>query len=426
MGLDASIYGRTAPKSVADFDREAYAVDDARSRQQFNALQALSAQAKLDEYQSATERGNKLRQFRTGLAGKTEDEFIQAHRAAGYYPEAGELEEGMLKRRKTEAEIGEKKAQAGKETALGAKAFGDAQSDALKRYRGALDFIDTPDGAARWMRAQFADPLIADHMQSLGTADEAATRIPRDPQAFAQWRQQAGMGMDRWMEQQRLAATQQETGRHNRVSETQTALRDRQTNERGVASSSAAQFVPVDGVGLFVGDKRTGTVRPVTTQDGQPVKPQKALTEGQAKANLFGSRMAEADRLINNLAAEGTSAPSIPQQLTGGQGLTGMAATAAANPQEQQVDQAQRDFINAVLRRESGAAIAASEFENARRQYFVQPGDAKQVIAQKARNRQLATQGMLAEVPEDRRMPASPAAGTKPATGFKYLGKEGG
>lgn len=58
------------------------------------------------------------------------------------------------------------------------------------------------------------------------------------------------------------------------------------------------------------------------------------------------------------------------------------------NAQFQEFEQAQRNFINAVLRRESGAAIADSEFENARRQYFPQPGDSPEVIRQKDRNRQ--------------------------------------
>ena len=63
-------------------------------------------------------------------------------------------------------------------------------------------------------------------------------------------------------------------------------------------------------------------------------------------------------------------------------------------------EQAQRDFVNAVLRRESGAVIAESEFANAQKQYFPQPGDSAAVEKlQKARNRQIAIQGLLAEVP---------------------------
>lgn len=163
------------------------------------------------------------------------------------------------------------------------------------------------------------------------------------------------------------------------------------------------QFITVEGVGLYVGDKRTGSARPVMDQNGQPVVPNKPLTEGQAKANLFGTRMQEADQIIGSLAAQGVSSPSLPQEMTGGAGMTGRMATAAATPQQQQVDQAQRNFINAVLRRESGAAISPNEFDSARLQYFVQPGDSPQVIAQKARNRQTAIGGMLAEVPDGKR-----------------------
>ena len=54
-----------------------------------------------------------------------------------------------------------------------------------------------------------------------------------------------------------------------------------------------------------------------------------------------------------------------------------------------QIEQAQRDFINAALRRESGAAIAESEFENARLQYFPQPGDTQEVVKQKQKNREM-------------------------------------
>ena len=64
------------------------------------------------------------------------------------------------------------------------------------------------------------------------------------------------------------------------------------------------------------------------------------------------------------------------------------------SPEYQQAKQARDDFINAQLRRESGAAIAPSEYTNADRQYFPQPGDGPEVLAQKAKNRALAVEGM--------------------------------
>jgi hypothetical protein len=61
----------------------------------------------------------------------------------------------------------------------------------------------------------------------------------------------------------------------------------------------------------------------------------------------------------------------------------------------QSFSQAQRDFINAQLRRESGAVISPEEFKNAERQYFPTPGDSPQVIKQKENNRQIAIDAMV-------------------------------
>jgi hypothetical protein len=56
--------------------------------------------------------------------------------------------------------------------------------------------------------------------------------------------------------------------------------------------------------------------------------------------------------------------------------------------------QAQRAFTEARLRKDSGAAIPESEFENDRRTYFVQPGDTPETIAQKARGRAQVLAGL--------------------------------
>lgn len=70
----------------------------------------------------------------------------------------------------------------------------------------------------------------------------------------------------------------------------------------------------------------------------------------------------------------------------------------AFETQEQKLqEQAERNFINAVLRRESGAAIAPSEFDNAAKQYFPRSGDGPEVLAQKLRNRQQVIESFKAE-----------------------------
>lgn len=55
----------------------------------------------------------------------------------------------------------------------------------------------------------------------------------------------------------------------------------------------------------------------------------------------------------------------------------------------QQYMQAARNFINAKLRRESGAVISPTEFSEARKQYLPQPGDSPEVLSQKKDNRDL-------------------------------------
>ena len=83
------------------------------------------------------------------------------------------------------------------------------------------------------------------------------------------------------------------------------------------------------------------------------------------------------------------------------QGVLGaVGARELQDPKYQKLDQAKRDFVNAVLRRESGAAINKDEFDNANVQYFPQPGDSPQVIEQKRQNRTNAIASMKASAGE--------------------------
>ena len=172
----------------------------------------------------------------------------------------------------------------------------------------------------------------------------------------------------------------------------------------------------------MVVDTRGGTASPVMA-GGVPIGPKdKALTDAQAKALLFSNRMEASDSIIGGLASGGTNA-TIPGMM--GTGNANSIINAFAPADQQQLSQAKRDFVNAVLRRESGAVIAPSEFANADRQYFPQIGDSAQVRAQKAANRKAAIEGIKAEVPKtyagpDRRAPST--GGT--STGFRVLGVE--
>lgn len=131
----------------------------------------------------------------------------------------------------------------------------------------------------------------------------------------------------------------------------------------------------------------------------------KPPTEGQAKALMFGTRMQVADEVLADLEKQGARMPSLTKMAVEQTPIIGPALGMAANATvasaaQQQVEQAQRDFINAVLRRESGAVISPQEFANAAQQYFPRPGDSPAVLRQKAANRRTAIAGMRAEFGE--------------------------
>lgn len=124
-----------------------------------------------------------------------------------------------------------------------------------------------------------------------------------------------------------------------------------------------------------------------------------APTEFQGKAAMFGNRAAEADKIISGLDGKySPSAINTKKALGNVWGIGGAlesVGNAALPANAQKAEQAERDFVNAVLRLESGAAIGKDEFDNARKQYFPQPFDSAAVKKQKAENRARAIQGLM-------------------------------
>lgn len=113
----------------------------------------------------------------------------------------------------------------------------------------------------------------------------------------------------------------------------------------------------------------------------------KSPTADQSKAATFAARMDTSNDVISRLE----------NQFTGLTSQLGVVPEAFKSEDRKLMEQAQRDFINSVLRRESGAAISPTEFDSARQQYFPQPGDTKAVLDQKKQNRNIAIEGIQRE-----------------------------
>jgi hypothetical protein len=206
-------------------------------------------------------------------------------------------------------------------------------------------------------------------------------------------------------------------------------LRKAQAGEAGARAGLARAQADDARAGKFdagsgtVIDVRTGHATPVVdVTTGKPIggKASGGLNQEQANALGFGSRMQDANKVLEQLATQGTMRPgnvySSVSAIPGIGGVMGDLTNFTQSDAQQQVDQAQRNFINATLRRESGASISPGEFENARKQYFPQPGDKPGVLAQKASNRQRVIQSMFAAVPPNmRELPPLPGSTDAPA-----------
>jgi len=160
--------------------------------------------------------------------------------------------------------------------------------------------------------------------------------------------------------------------------------------------------------GMRQGYKAIGT-------DGQPytgdLTPRgKGLTEAQSKAFMFGNRMETSNAAFESLFdknGEPTYSPSFIASKRNAEKtwvvgeMLGAGANLFASDEDQLASQSMRDFINAVLRNESGAAIAEHEFTNAQAQYFPEVNDGAKVRQQKAENRAVAIATMKAAAGQD-------------------------
>lgn len=162
-----------------------------------------------------------------------------------------------------------------------------------------------------------------------------------------------------------------------------------------IKSGEVTQQVMPDGRVLLW--NKQGQWKEVIDKNGKPMisKPSvadKPLNESQGNSLMYGKRMQTANKILENLeSTNGT------WDIKGGNVLDRINPKGGSEDFKK-YEQAKRNFINAVLRKESGAAIGQDEFDSADKQYFPQIGDSEAVIKQKAANRRQVTNTMLSNV----------------------------
>ena len=143
------------------------------------------------------------------------------------------------------------------------------------------------------------------------------------------------------------------------------------------------------------------------------------LTEGQSKDMVYLRRGSEANALLdkyaNNLTMTGGDqgwrgiADSVVRGLPFGLG-EGAAANVAVSGERQQAEQAAKEFLSAILRKDTGAAITNQEIEIYGKTYLPQPGDSESTLQQKARARQVALEAIETGLGPERARLAMPTA----------------
>lgn len=410
MAIDAGIYQNflRPPKTVQEYDNEAMQAQD-------NALSLQAKRMQMGELQRKQADDDLFRNTARGF-GPDSSANYNALLKAGLVPQAQAYQKSVAEARDKTADADKKQSE-----------IIDAR---LRQSASLLSNVRTPEQYLAWHEGNHSDPVLGPLLASRGiTADQARKNIMEElqkPGGFEQLIQKSALGLDAFYNKIQEDARIAETGRHNLSTErtAQGQLGVAQGN-LGVArerlkfdkEQPKGQIVQTDNGPVLV-DPRTGDGRVVNGPDGQPLTGlTKPLNDSQSKALLFGSRAREANKVLAELEKSGTSA-SVPGSRAP---IIGGVIGALQGGNQQSLDQAKRDFMTAVLRRESGASIAPSEFDTADKQYFPQIGDSAQVKAQKARNRQLVIDGILTEVPEKQRGTLS-SPQVQPASGAPKIG----
>lgn len=176
---------------------------------------------------------------------------------------------------------------------------------------------------------------------------------------------------------------------------------------------------------VLVQQDKKGNLRKV--EGFAPKDTEKPLTEAQGNALGFGVRARDADKIMSELEASGVDVATLLNKTVGSVPVVG---NYAKSPEVQQIEQAQRNFVTAVLRKESGAAISAGEFETEAKKYFPQPGDSEKTRQQKADARKRAIE--VLQIQSGRELPevvkpvkeAAPTRAAKPEDAkLPYKGK---
>jgi hypothetical protein len=267
--------------------------------------------------------------------------------------------------------------------------------DAIKQL---VDAMITPDAEQRAadVAAKRAAAAKTTQEVALGQMQIAGRTVPDNPEDWKVWYANLTPEMKRQVpatyslaaadKVRRMGMTEaeRETARHNLATEQGADLTRQQTLEHQLATEAlTTRGQDITRAGQLLTDARQRELAELTREAQKLERENRPPSQAQHTVATYAARMDQAEKTFQ----------AIPQ--IGRWGASSLVPDWAKSTEAQQFDQATRNFINSVLRRESGAVISDAEFENALQQYIPQPSDTKEKLALKAENRAIVRQSFI-------------------------------
>lgn len=172
------------------------AIRNAQQEQELNAL-------KLTEGKRSAEESEALRNYLAGVSDLTSPE-VRTKLLTGFGKQGIELSKTLGEREKSATELATKRFELVK--------------NKTNYFRDALTTVNTPQDAQVWTAAIYADPDLGSTVTAMGgNLQQALARIPTDPAAFNQWKQQTALGAQKFIELNAPKLTTQDIGGTTRM-----------------------------------------------------------------------------------------------------------------------------------------------------------------------------------------------------------------
>lgn len=190
MPVDASIYsiGAERPKSMLEYQAE---FEDRDTRRQSNNLLMQGQRQKLDEYGRAIRSQESIRNRLQSLPADANDDA----RANALYAEGTPEAIAMAEKLRKAADDSRKT----KSSTL--KDDVDSENKVVAAYRDMIGMVSDPQAAAQLVTVMHSDPRLKNTPMARVPLEQGLAQIGQDPQAFATWKQQFGLGATKYIEQ---------------------------------------------------------------------------------------------------------------------------------------------------------------------------------------------------------------------------------